>query len=152
MYVFVLAAAAMTLYFVAAAWRRPRLAELLAVVLWGSYAVYEYLVANGTLCDPYCNIRVDLALFLPLLGSATYLALQKEPRTGAAAALAVICLALVAWMASVFGNAAVAVGAGAGALVVAVYGIASYRARRRAPSPGDLDGRAAAGPRADGGG
>ena len=125
MYVFALAAAAMALYFVAAAVSRPRPAEILAVILWAAYSVYEYQVANGTLCDPSCNIRVDLVLFFPLLGWATYLALKKEPRTGAVAVLAVICLVIVAWMASAFGNVAVAVVAGVGALIVAVYGIKS---------------------------
>jgi hypothetical protein len=51
MYVFVFAAAAAALYFVAAACERPRLAEFLAATLWATYAVYEYFVANGTLCD-----------------------------------------------------------------------------------------------------
>ena len=51
----------------------------------GGYAVYEYYVANGTLCDANCNIRVDLVFFFPLLAWATYLALRKEPSTGAVA-------------------------------------------------------------------
>lgn len=123
MYPFVLAAVAMALYFLAAASKRPRPADILASILWAAYAVYEYYVANGTLCDANCNIRVDLLLFLPLLGTATYLAFQAEPRTGAVLALAFICLALVASLAMLFGNRAVAAFAGVGALAVAVYGI-----------------------------
>lgn len=125
MYPFVLAAVAMAVYFVAAAYRRPRPAEFLAVILWAAYSVYEYLVANGTLCDANCNIRVDLLLFLPLLGSATYFALQKEPRTGAVAVLAFICLVIVAWLASLFDNIAVAVVGSVGAIILGAYGIKS---------------------------
>lgn len=88
-------------------------------------------MANGTLCDANCNIRVDLVLFLPLLGSATYLALRKEPRTGAVAVLAFICLVTVAWLALLFGSRAVGVVAGVGALIVGVLGIKSRLAARR---------------------
>lgn len=125
MYPFVLAAGAMALYFTVAALQRPRPAEILAVILWAAYSVYEYYVANGTLCDANCNIRVDLVFFFPLLGSATYLAFQKEPRTGAVAVLTVICLGMVAWLAAAFGYTAVAVFAGLGALIVGVLGIRS---------------------------
>lgn len=95
MYPFVFAAGLITLYFLAAAFRRPRPAEILAVLLWSAYAVYEFYVANGTLCDANCNIRVDLLLFWPLLGAASWLALQAEPRTGAVVALYVVCLGVV---------------------------------------------------------
>lgn len=122
MYLFVLVAGLATLYFAVAVFNRPRPAAVLAVVLWASYAVYEYLVANGTLCDPSCNIRVDLLLFIPLLGSATYLALLKEPRTRAVAVLAVICLVIVAWLALLFGNGIVSALAGVGALIVGFFG------------------------------
>lgn len=125
MYPFVLAAGAMALYFLTAALQRPRPAEILALVLWSAYAVYEYYVANGTLCDANCNIRVDFVLFIPLLGSATYLAFQKEPRPGAVTLLYVICLGVTALLAEVFGYRPVAVIAGAGAVIAAVYGIRS---------------------------
>ena len=125
MYFFALAGVVMAVYFVAAAWRRPRPAEFLAVILWAAYCVYEYFVANGTLCDANCNIRVDLVFFFPLLGCATYLALQKEPRTGAAAILAVICLAIVAWLASVVGNVACGSGRQRGCAHRRRYGIKS---------------------------
>lgn len=131
MYFFVLAAALITLYFVVAAVQRPRPAEILAAILWAAYSVYEYFVANGTLCDANCNIRVDLVLFFPLLGWASYLAGQKESRTGAVAVLAVICLAFVSWLASGFGNVTVSVVAGVGAIIVGALGLRSRFATNR---------------------
>lgn len=132
MYPFVLAAGLIALYFFMAALHRPRPAEILAFILWAAYAVYEYYIANGTLCDANCNIRVDLVLFFPLLGSAAYLALQKEPRTGAVVVLYVICLGMFALIASAFGYTALAVFAGACALIAAVYGIKSAISGNRA--------------------
>ena len=132
MYFFSLAAAAIALYFVAATLQRPRPAGFLALILWAAYAVYEYFVANGTLCDANCNIRVDLVLFFPLLGFATYFALQKEPRTVAVAVFAVICLVIAALLGSLFGYQAVAVVAGVGALIVGVWGIKATRTTNRA--------------------
>lgn len=120
---FVLLAVLATVYFLAMAVQRRHPADVLAVLLWGSYAVYEYLVADGTLCDPYCNIRVDLVLFLPILIAGTSIALQKEPRTGGVIILAVICLVIAALLAHVFGYPALSVAFGAGALVLAAYGI-----------------------------
>ncbi len=67
MYPFVVAAGLFAAYFALVAVQRPRPAAILAVVLWSVYAVYEYYVANGTLCDANCNIRVDLLLFYPVL-------------------------------------------------------------------------------------
>ena len=131
MYPFVLAAGMMALYFLMAALQRPRPAEMLAVVLWAAYAVYEFYVANGTLCDANCNIRVDLLLFIPLLGSSTYLALQKSPRTGAVTLLSVVCLGLTALLATAFGYKPLAVIAGAGAVIAAVYGLRSIFPRRQ---------------------
>jgi hypothetical protein len=130
MYPFVLAAGAIALYFTVAALQRPRPAKILAGGLWTVYAVYEYYVANGTLCDANCNIRVDLLFFFPVLGYAAYLALQKEPRTGAVAILYVICLGMVALVALAFGYTAAAVIAGIGALISAVYGIKSRSIKR----------------------
>lgn len=123
MYPLVLLAGALALYFAVMAIEPPRLAKLLAAILWAVFAPYEYLIANGTLCDANCNIRVDLVLFLPLLGYATYLALQDQPRTGAVAILATLCLAITALLALVFDSTTVAVVAGAGAAAVTVLGL-----------------------------
>jgi hypothetical protein len=125
MYPFVLAAGAMAGYFVVAALRRPHAAVILAAFLWLIYAVYEYYVANGTLCDANCNIRVDLVFFFPLLLAATIIALQKEPRTGAVQALGVICLVVAALLSVAFGYNALAVVAGVGALAITAYALKS---------------------------
>jgi hypothetical protein len=132
MYPLVLAAAAIALYFTVAALQRPRPAKMLAGGLWAVYSVYEYYVANGTLCDANCNIRVDLVFFFPVLAYAAYLALQKEPRTGAVAILYVICFGMVALLALAFGYTAAAVIAGMGALIAAVYGIKARTSGNRA--------------------
>jgi hypothetical protein len=71
MYVFVLVAAAATLYFACAAFQRPRLGVIVAAIVWLLYAVYEYYVASGVLCDANCNIRVDVILIWPLMWIAT---------------------------------------------------------------------------------
>jgi hypothetical protein len=71
MYFFVFVAAAVALYFAGAALRRPRLGVIAAAIAWLLYAVYEYFVANGTLCDANCNIRVDLLLIWPLVWIAS---------------------------------------------------------------------------------
>jgi hypothetical protein len=99
----------------------------LAAVIWTGYAVYEYYVANGTLCDADCNIRVDLLLFFPVLAFASILASQAEPRPAVVAILYVICLGLVALLAFAFGHLAVAAFASAGALIAAIYGIKAVR-------------------------
>ena len=132
MYPFVLIAGVMALYFAVATLQRPRPAEFLALGLWAAYAVYEYYIANGTLCDANCNIRVDLVLFFPLLGIASYLARQETPRPGAVATLYVVCLGLTAWIASLFGYTAVSVIAGIGAVVALVYGVRSAIQAKRA--------------------
>lgn len=71
MYVFVLVAAAAALYFAYAAFQRPRFGVIVAAVVWLLYAVYEYFVASGVLCDANCNIRVDLIVLWPLVWIAT---------------------------------------------------------------------------------
>src|SRR5262245_19564361 len=71
MYFFVFVAAAAACYFAAAAWRQPRPGVIVAAIVWLLYAVYEYYVANGTLCDANCNIRVDLLLLWPLVWIAS---------------------------------------------------------------------------------
>jgi hypothetical protein len=52
-------------------------AIFIAAVLWLLYAVYEFYVASGVLCDKDCNIRVDLVFFLPILALATFCARQS---------------------------------------------------------------------------
>lgn len=132
MYPFALAAGVMALYFGASAIDRPRPAPILASVLWAAYAVYEWYVANGTLCDKNCNIRVDLLLFLPLLAGAAYLALQQQPRAGAVAVLYVVCLGIAAMLAKVFGYPVLAAVSGMGAVIAAVVGVRAMLAGKRA--------------------
>lgn len=71
MYFFVFVAAAAACYFAVTASQRPRPGVIVAAIVWLLYAVYEYFVANGTLCDAKCNIRVDLILAWPLVWIAT---------------------------------------------------------------------------------
>jgi hypothetical protein len=71
MYFFVFVAAAVACYFAFAASRQPRPGVIVAAIVWLLYAVYEYFIANGTLCDANCNIRVDLLLAWPLVWIAT---------------------------------------------------------------------------------
>lgn len=71
MYAFVFVAAAAALYFAYVATQRPRLGVFVAAGVWLLYAVYEYFVASGVLCDANCNIRVDLILIWPLVWIAT---------------------------------------------------------------------------------
>jgi hypothetical protein len=71
MYFFVFVAAAVALYFAGAALQRPRPGVIVAAIVWLLYAVYEFFIANGTLCDAKCNIRVDLLLIWPLVGIAS---------------------------------------------------------------------------------
>jgi peptidoglycan/LPS O-acetylase OafA/YrhL len=74
---FAIVAVMMAVILLVAAAQRPRLAVILAAILWLLYAVYEYLVATGVLCDANCNIRVDLVFFIPILGLATFCAYQS---------------------------------------------------------------------------
>jgi hypothetical protein len=71
MYFFVFVAAAAACYFAVAAARQLRAGVIVAAIAWLLYAVYEYFVANGTLCDANCNIRVDLILAWPLVWIAS---------------------------------------------------------------------------------
>jgi hypothetical protein len=83
MILFALAAGVMAFMHLMLACERPRAAIMVSGLLWLAYAVYEYQVAAGILCDSDCNIRVDLVLFLPLLGFATHCAYQAyhgQPR------------------------------------------------------------------------
>jgi hypothetical protein len=83
MQLFAIAAGMIAVLHLPAAFERPRAAIFVSGALWLLYAVYEYHVATGVLCDADCNIRVDLVLFLPLLGFATHCAYQAylgQPR------------------------------------------------------------------------
>ena len=96
MYPFVLVAGAVAVYFAVAALKRPRPSVILAAVLWAAYAVYETYVANGTLCDANCNIRVDLLLFWPVLGIATYFAASAtDQRSTIRRTLGVVALVIL---------------------------------------------------------
>ncbi len=77
MNLFVIAAGLMVAAHVVAALQRPRPAVIVSGILWALYAYYEYLIATGVLCDANCNIRVDLVLFFPILGLATFWAYQS---------------------------------------------------------------------------
>jgi hypothetical protein len=77
MNIFAMIAGVMVLAHVIAALQRPRLAVIVSGILWALYAYYEHLIATGVLCDKDCNIRVDLVLFLPILGLATFWAYQS---------------------------------------------------------------------------
>lgn len=71
MYLFVFVAVAAACYFIFAALQRPRPGVIVAAIVWLLCAVYEFLIANGTLCDANCNIRVDAILIWPLVWIAT---------------------------------------------------------------------------------
>ena len=84
MYPFSIGAALAAAYFLYAAWHHRRWAAAVTAVLWAAYAVWEWHIANGTLCDEKCNIRVDLVLAIPLLLAATLTAIRPPGRQMAA--------------------------------------------------------------------
>ena len=101
MYFFVFVAAAAACYFAVAALQRPRLGVIVAAILWLLYAVYEYYVANGTLCDANCNIRVDLLVAWPLVWIASLFGIYAPGQWPyAAKALGGLIFALLASMAA----------------------------------------------------
>lgn len=57
--------------------QRPRPSLFVAAAMWLAYAVWEYYIATGVLCDKDCNIRVDLVFFFPILAIATWHAYQS---------------------------------------------------------------------------
>ena len=127
MYVFVIAAGMMAVILLVAGAQRPRLAVIVAAILWLLYAVYEYQVASGVLCDPNCNIRVDLVFFLPILGLATFCAYQSYMgRPGQmkviGTVLGAIGLFVLGLLAESYGHGDLAfVGVVVGALAIGVY-------------------------------
>lgn len=101
MYFFTLVAAAAACYFAVAAIRQPRAGVIVAAIVWLAYAAYEVLIANGTLCDANCNIRVDLILLWPLVWIATLFGIYAPGEWPTAAKVfAKVCLALLASMAA----------------------------------------------------
>lgn len=103
MYIVVAVAAAAALYFAATAFRQPRPGVFIAALAWLLYAVYEYFIANGTLCDANCNIRVDLLLIWPLVAIASFFGIfapGQWPR--AAKVFAGAGAAIFAFMAAAF--------------------------------------------------
>ena len=111
-----------------AGWQRPRLAVIVSGILWLLYAVYERLVATGVLCDANCNIRVDLVLFFPILGIATFCAYRAHERppgqpTVVGWALGAIGLIIAALLTAAFGYIAVAWAVGAAALALGAYAV-----------------------------
>lgn len=103
MYLFVILAAAGALYFVVKAVREPRPGVFVAALAWLAYVAYEVLIANGTLCDANCNIRVDLLLIWPLLGLISLFGIYPPGRwTGPVKILARVGGGLLAVVAALF--------------------------------------------------
>ena len=137
MNVFAIAAVMMAVILLVAGAQRPRLAVIVAAILWLLYAVYERLVATGVLCDANCNIRVDLVFFFPILGLATFCAYQSY--MGRPGQQKVIGTVLGAIGLIVFGLlASFGYGALAGAAVV---GALAIHQRTCAPGGGRADQR-----------
>jgi hypothetical protein len=131
MNVLTIAAGMMAVILLVAGAQRPRLAVIVAAILWLLYAVYEHQVVTGVLCDANCNIRVDLVLLLPILGLATFCAYQSYMgRPGqmkvVGTVLGAIGLVVFGLLAESYGYGNLA-GAGfvAGALAIGVYAIKS---------------------------
>jgi hypothetical protein len=72
MMLFMLVAVLVAFALLVAAAQRPRPSLFVAAILWGAYAVWEYYIATGVLCDKDCNIRVDLVFMFPVLWIAAY--------------------------------------------------------------------------------
>src|SRR5262245_30231637 len=124
---FAVVAAMMAVILLVAAAQRPRLAVIVAAILWLLYAVYERLVTTGVLCEADCNIRVDLVFFIPILGLATFCAYQSY--MGRPGQLKVIGTVLGVIALIVFGLVAESFGYGdlAGvAVVIALLAIGLY--------------------------
>jgi len=128
MHIFAIVAGMTALFLLLAGFQQPRLGVFVAAILWLLYAVYEYHVATGVLCDSDCNIRVDLVLLFPILGIATWYAYQSyvEP-PGQSRVLGMVLGALglivLAALAAALGYGALAGLAGVGALAIGVYAV-----------------------------
>lgn len=128
MMVFALAAAGIAVFLFVAGSRQPRLAMFVAAILWLAYAVWEHQISTGVLCDKDCNIRVDLVLFFPVLGVATFLAYRASQRplgqpTFAGWLLGAIGVMIAALLVGAFGYTAYAWAAGAAALAIGAYAV-----------------------------
>ena len=128
---FAFAAAMMAVILLVAGAQRPRLAVIVAAILWLLYAVYERLVATGVLCDADCNIRVDLVFLFPILGLATFCAYQSymgrpSPWKVVGIVLGIIGLVVLGLVAEGYGYGALANVVTVGALALGVvYAIKS---------------------------
>ena len=136
MSLFVMVAGVMGVGLFVAGAQRPRLGVFVAAILWLLYAYYEYLIVTGVLCDANCNIRVDLVLFFPILGIATWYAFRSYERppgspTVLGMVLGAIGLIILALLAAAFGYMAVACVAGAVALAIGAYAVKSRLMTRR---------------------
>jgi len=132
MHIFAILAAMMAVFLLLAGRQQPRVGVFVAAILWLLYAVYEYHVATGVLCDKDCNIRVDLVLFFPILGIATWYAYRSY--VGQPGELRVVGMVLgvggliiVAALLAAFGYEAPAGLAVVGALAIVVYAIKSRK-------------------------
>lgn len=138
MNLFAFAAAVIAVIHMVAGWQRPRLAVIVSGILWLLYAVYEYLVASGVLCDANCNIRVDLVFFFPILGLATYCAYQSymgrpSPHKAVGIVLGVIGLIVFGLVAEGFGYGALSNVVVVGALAIGVVYAIRSRSRNNRP-------------------
>lgn len=134
MSLFVIVAGVMAVGLFVAGAQRPRLAVFVAAILWLLYAYYEYLIVTGVLCDANCNIRVDLALFFPILGVATFCAFRSYERppgqpTVAGMVLGAIGLIILALLAGAFGYIALAWAAFAAALALGAWAVKLFMTR-----------------------
>ena len=133
MIVFAIAAGMMAVILLVAGAQRPRRAVIVAAILWLLYAVYEHQVATGVLCDANCNIRVDLVLFFPILGLATFCAYQSYmgrpfPQKVVGTVLGIIGLIVFGLLAESYGYGALA--SVATGLAIGLYVIKSRRSNR----------------------
>jgi peptidoglycan/LPS O-acetylase OafA/YrhL len=134
MTLFVIAAGLMAVVHIVAAFQRPRLPVFVSGILWALYAYYEHLIATGVLCDANCNIRVDLVLFFPILGLATYWAYQAYmgrpgPQKVAGTVLGIIGLIVFGLVAEGYGYGPLAYVVILGALAAVVVYVVKSRSR-----------------------
>ena len=132
---FAIAAVMMAVILLVAGAQRPRLAVIVAAILWLLYAVYERLVATGVLCDADCNIRVDLVFLFPILGLATFCAYQSYMARPSPWKVVGIVLGVIGLV--VFGLVAEGYGYGVLANVVTVSALAFgvvYAIKSRSPT------------------